>query len=198
MKTISIETLAEKLGGNLWIKGDLKRIYLDCGYNTKKMSTKTYVYQREDGSFGVNCKIDCPSQAWQWIESQQKEIVESVEISINNILSDVESTNIQIIEEVVTENDNVPMIIPIDFVGELVGKTISWKAPSYRMNKPYNGVSKIISTDSSNKHPFKTETISGDNLDFAFVDEYARGDEKDILCYSDGGRFVTYELLEND
>ena len=38
MKTVTIETLAEKLEGKLWVKGDLKRIYLDSGYNTKKMS----------------------------------------------------------------------------------------------------------------------------------------------------------------
>lgn len=82
MKNLTIEQLAEKLGGKLWIKGDLKRIYLDRGYNTKKMSTKTYVYQREDGTFGVKCSIDCPSQAFQWIESQENEVVESVKLSI--------------------------------------------------------------------------------------------------------------------
>ena len=38
MKTITLELLAEKLKGNLWTKGDLKRIYLNKGYNTKKMS----------------------------------------------------------------------------------------------------------------------------------------------------------------
>lgn len=77
--TITLETLSEKLGGKLWVKGELKRIYLDCGYNTKKMSTKTYVYQREDGSFAVKCYIDCPSQNSQWIYSQQEKIVSSVE-----------------------------------------------------------------------------------------------------------------------
>lgn len=53
MKTVTIETLAEKLEGKLWVKGDLKRIYLDSGYNTKKMSTKTYVYQKENGTYVV-------------------------------------------------------------------------------------------------------------------------------------------------
>lgn len=78
IKTISIEALAEKINGKLWVKGDVKRIYLDCGYNTKKMSTKTYVFQRQDGTFGVSCTIDCPSQPYQWIKSQEEEIKESV------------------------------------------------------------------------------------------------------------------------
>ena len=83
MKNLTIEQLAEKLGGKLWTKGDLKRIYLDRGYNTKKMSTKTYVYQREDGTFGVSCFIDCPSQDFNWIKSQQNEV-------IGNVMSDIE------------------------------------------------------------------------------------------------------------
>lgn len=65
MKTLTIEQLAEKLQGNLWIKGDLKRIYLDRGYNTKKMTTKTYVYER-DGQFMVSCNVECANQPWQW------------------------------------------------------------------------------------------------------------------------------------
>jgi len=88
MENILIETLAEKLGGKLWIKEDKKRIYLDCGYNTKKMSTKTYVYQREDGTFGVSCYIDCPSQPYAWIQSQQAEVIEGVERRIEDVLAD--------------------------------------------------------------------------------------------------------------
>lgn len=81
MKTITFEQLAEKLNGKIWTKGDLKRIYLDRGYNTKKMSTKTYV-EEVDGEFVVKCFIDCPSQAWNWIKSQQEEVIESVENEI--------------------------------------------------------------------------------------------------------------------
>lgn len=89
MKTeFTIEQLATKIEGKLWTKGDMKRIYVDAGYNTKKMSTKTYIYQREDGSFGVSCNIDCPSQAWQWIKSQQDEVIEGVERQIANAISD--------------------------------------------------------------------------------------------------------------
>ncbi len=88
MENITIEILAEKLGGKLWIKEDKKRIYLDCGYNTKKMSTKTYVYQREDGTFGVSCYIDCPSQPYAWIQSQQSDVIEGVERRIEDVLAD--------------------------------------------------------------------------------------------------------------
>ena len=88
MKSLTIEQLAEQLGGKLWIKGDMKRIYLDRGYNTKKMSTKTYVYQREDGTFGVSCYIDCPSQHPSWIESQKQEVIDGVESDIEEALAD--------------------------------------------------------------------------------------------------------------
>lgn len=88
MNTISIETLAEKLNGNLWIKGDLKRIYLDRGNNTKKMSTKTFVFQNEEGEFKVSCHVDCPSQPWQWCQSQEDEVKEGVYRNIENALSD--------------------------------------------------------------------------------------------------------------
>lgn len=84
---VSIETLAQRLNGNLWTKGEIRRIYLDRGYNTKKMSTKTYVYQKEDGTFGVSCKIECPSQAYQWIESQENEVIESVQKELEEALA---------------------------------------------------------------------------------------------------------------
>lgn len=88
MKNLTIEELSEKLNGKLWIKGDMKRIYLDRGYNTKKMSTKTYVFQREDGTYGVNCVIDCPSQHDNWISKEQNDIVESLSNHINEILEE--------------------------------------------------------------------------------------------------------------
>lgn len=87
MQKLSLEQLAEKLNGNLWVKGDLKRVYLDKGWNTKKMSTKTYV-EEVNGEFVVKCFIDCPSQPWNWIKSQQEEVIESVERQIQEIISE--------------------------------------------------------------------------------------------------------------
>jgi hypothetical protein len=83
MKTI--EQLNEKLQGKIWEKGDKKRIYLDRGYNTKKMKTSTYV-ELVDCSFIVKCFIECDSQGWNWIKSQQEEIIERVENEISNFI----------------------------------------------------------------------------------------------------------------
>lgn len=85
---ITLQQLAKKLGGNYWEKGDLKRIYLDEGYNTKKMSTKTFVWENEEGEFIVSCKVECPSQPWEWCKSQEEEVKERVYLSIQNALSD--------------------------------------------------------------------------------------------------------------
>lgn len=85
---ITLQELAEKIGGNYWEKGDLRRIYLQKGYNTKKMSTKTFVWQDENGEFKVSCKVDCPSQPWQWCKSQEDEVKEGVYEDIENALSE--------------------------------------------------------------------------------------------------------------
>ena len=90
MKQYTIYELAEKLNAKVWEKGDMKRIYLnDEGYNTKKMSTKTFIWQDEEtGEFKVSCRIDCPSQGWNWIKSQQEEVVKNVEEKIKKALAD--------------------------------------------------------------------------------------------------------------
>lgn len=99
MKTLSLEQLAEKLNGKIWIKEDLKRIYLDRGYNTKKMSTKTYVEETSEGSFNVKCFIECPSQDYNWCKSQANQVIERVEKEIDEILN----PTIEIEEEVISE-----------------------------------------------------------------------------------------------
>lgn len=101
MKTLTIEQLAEKLKGKLWVKGELKRIYLDEGHNTRKMSTKTYVYQNEDGDFKVSCYIECPSQPYQWIKSQQEEIIDSV---IKKIEELIELANVVLVDSRLTSD----------------------------------------------------------------------------------------------
>lgn len=83
---ITIEELAVKLNGKMWTKGDLKRIYLDRGYNTKKMSTKTYVEETATGKFNVKCFVECPSQDYNWCKSQAEIVIEGVEEDINEIV----------------------------------------------------------------------------------------------------------------
>lgn len=85
---MTIEQLAEKIGGNLWVKENLKRIYLNRGYNTKKMQTKTFIWQNEDGRFLVSCRIECFSQPYEWISSQQEKVKESVYEDLEKILSE--------------------------------------------------------------------------------------------------------------
>lgn len=87
MKTLTIEQLAEKLNGNLWVKGDMKRIYLDEGWNTKKMTTKTYVYEK-DARFIVVCKVQCPSQPDEWCVSQQDQVINSVNERIAEVIDE--------------------------------------------------------------------------------------------------------------
>lgn len=85
---MTLQELAEKLKGNYWEKGNLKRIYLDRGYNTRKMSTKTFIWQNEEGRYLVSCKIDCPSQGGNWIDSQEQQVKDGVYEDIEKALSD--------------------------------------------------------------------------------------------------------------
>ena len=83
---ITIEELAVKLNGKMWVKDDLKRIYLDRGHNTKKMSTKTYVEATSEGNFNVKCFVECPSQDYNWCKSQAEQVIESVNQEIAEAL----------------------------------------------------------------------------------------------------------------
>ena len=99
---VTIEQLAEKLNKTVWIKGDLKRIYLnDAGWNTKKMSTKTYIFQTEDGEFKVSCHIECPSQPYQWVQSQEEEVKEGIYKDIEHALAlmEISLVEFKVLEE---------------------------------------------------------------------------------------------------
>lgn len=92
MKNVTIEQLAEKMGKTVWSKGDLKRIYLnDAGYNTKKMSTKSFIFQDESGEFCVSVRIECPSQPWAWIKSQQDEVRDYIMNEIEKYLWEIDN-----------------------------------------------------------------------------------------------------------
>lgn len=99
---ITIEELAVKLNGKMWTKGDLKRIYLDRGYNTKKMSTKTYVEETATGNFNVKCFVECPSQDYNWCKSQAEIVIEGVEEDINEI---IELAKVKLIDARLSENE---------------------------------------------------------------------------------------------
>lgn len=89
-------------------------------------------------------------------------------------------------------------ILQIHTAQNLIGKTIKWTAPGSRENGPYTGLAKITSVDASRRRPITSETIEGDDLDYAFVNEYSAEDvEMGLLCYSDGDRYVTFEEVNN-
>ena len=91
---ITMEQLAEKMDVKIWQKGDIKRIYLnDVGYNTKKMTTKTFIYEK-DGEFMVSCYIDCPTQAVQWIKSQEEETKNYVYGLIEKTIFEIENPGV--------------------------------------------------------------------------------------------------------
>jgi hypothetical protein len=92
--TNTLEQLAAKLNGKIWQKENLKRVYLNAGYNTKKMSTKTYIFQDENGNFKASCYIDCPSQDYNWIKSQQQEVISSVEARIEQAIFEINNPDI--------------------------------------------------------------------------------------------------------
>jgi hypothetical protein len=105
---VTLEQLAEKLNLTVWSKGELKRIYLnDAGYNTKKMSTKTFIFQDKNGDFKVSCKVECPSQPWQWCASQEDEVKNSVYQNIEGIL---EIMNLTLVNHIVLEEKQGVMV----------------------------------------------------------------------------------------
>jgi len=98
-KNVTLEQLAERFNQTVWVKGDLKRIYLnDEGYNTKKMSTKTFIFEK-DGEFIVSCHIECPSQPYQWIKSQEEEVKEGVYSKIEDYIERIFDPSIDAKEE---------------------------------------------------------------------------------------------------
>ena len=103
-KKISIYELAERLGYEVWEKDDLKRIYVNEGYNTQKTSTTTFIWQDESGEFKVNCYIECPSQPWNWIKSQKEMVISNVEEEVRHALVDYFYMPVRKIDGMVFDN----------------------------------------------------------------------------------------------
>jgi len=86
---LSIDQLAEKLGGRVWRKYGKERIYLRRGHTTRKMSTSTFVYwDKKEKEYAVHCHIVCPSQSRNWIKSQQDLIISEVKKEIEDAHSE--------------------------------------------------------------------------------------------------------------
>lgn len=128
--TITLQELGTKLNGKFWSKDGKERIYLDRGYNTKKMSTSTYV-ELIDGNFVVKCFIDCPSQAWNWIKSQSQEVIDGVEEDINEIL---ELEKVELIEAILSQ-DETEVEVRISYNGNVEDNFLSETQFDERFNK---------------------------------------------------------------
>lgn len=59
---------SQKLNGNVWEKGQKKRLYL----NRRKSHTFEQVSYIDLNTFDVKVYTDCPSQPWAWIQSQNR------------------------------------------------------------------------------------------------------------------------------
>ena len=92
-------------------------------------------------------------------------------------------------------------------VTDLIGKTIKWNAPAYEMNSPYGGTALIKAIDFTQRRPITAETISGDDIGYAFLDNYGLKlnpdgesysitDDNTAFAYSDGDRAIEFEVLE--
>lgn len=77
----------------------------------------------------------------------------------------------------------------------LIGKKIKWNAPSDVANAPYEGVAIIKEVDLSKRRPLSVETVSGDSLEYAFLDTTIQGDILyEEFCYSDADRYVMFDF----
>lgn len=79
--------------------------------------------------------------------------------------------------------------LTFDTLLTLLGQTIRWSAPSSSYNRPYNGLARISGIVASHR-PILAETIEGDMLSIARVDDAGR------LVYSDDFRFITFEIVK--
>jgi hypothetical protein len=83
-------------------------------------------------------------------------------------------------------------LLTSEILPSLVGKTISWGAAAGKGNESYKGVAKITAVDMSERRPITAETIEGDDIWYAFQDEFNPGH----ISYSDSDRFVGFEVIE--
>lgn len=75
----TLQEIAEHFGTKVWKES---RVYLpQFGYKTKKMNTTVYLYI-VDGEIKVSVFIDCPSQPYAWINSQKKQVEDTVFIAL--------------------------------------------------------------------------------------------------------------------
>lgn len=71
--------IGKKTNVKAWEKGDKKRLYFQgVGYNTKKMTTNVFIEVSGDAPY-LSVRINCPSQPYSWIASQEAEVKEQMQ-----------------------------------------------------------------------------------------------------------------------
>ena len=78
----NIGWVEQKLGGKIWSKNGITRLYVNAGYNTKKMKTTLYIAEVA-GGIKISCVVECPTQNSTWIAAEEKAV-------INSVISDIE------------------------------------------------------------------------------------------------------------
>lgn len=81
-------------------------------------------------------------------------------------------------------------LLTLELAKTLIGKQITFTAPAYNGNYPYKGIGVITAVDAKEERPITFTSLDGDNLQYAFLDQYCFDKTSKYLCYSDGGRFV--------
>lgn len=82
---VSIEKVAEILGGNIWRKGEIERVYVNRGYNTKKMKTTAYAFIL-NGNVEVSVFVDCYSQPTSWCIKEAEKVKASILEEIKEVI----------------------------------------------------------------------------------------------------------------
>lgn len=79
----------------------------------------------------------------------------------------------------------------------LIGKTISWEVKGYK-GQNYSGIAIIEEVDENAVKPLKTKTLEGNDLNYAF-NEWGAGERLDApICYSDGDRYILYNVIDEN
>lgn len=84
-------------------------------------------------------------------------------------------------------------LLTAEILPSLVGKTISWSAPSYRGNSPYSGIDTITAVNLDERRPITATSIEGDQLWYAFIDKPWT---EDYIAYSDSDRPISFEIVD--
>ena len=80
-----LREIEEQIGGKLWTKNGICRLYIDnFGYNTKKSQTSVYLHIVA-GKVKVEVFLDCPTQHWNWIKAERKRILTKVNRQVKNL-----------------------------------------------------------------------------------------------------------------